>query len=589
MKIEFKHLKIHGFLSISDAELDLNDKGIVKVYGINNSPGSATSNGSGKSSIFEALYFALTGKTIRGTTDFINIYDKTGYADVSLSLSVDATEYLIRRTRNHPDVGSNLFIEKDGKDISGDKLKKTELILEQCLPKVNSNLLTSVVILGQGLPNKFTSLTPIKRKERLEELAETSEFIKKFRDDVSSLNKDTTLSLTDKQVQKAAIDSRIDHSNQLIAQKSKKLESYSNDNIDIDSLESTLEKKKKQLKELDDTRKNLQSTYNSLTDELSKMNNDYTFNYVNKLEKLNQDGTSLYNEKNKLINSKVCPTCGRPYDDSTIQTIDNNAKLLDDKMQKLLVERGKVSEEGTYLKGKIEDKSSECNLAKSKLDSLPSSISLIDETSNISNKISEYKLVTGSLKDDIIELQKTTTDDKKALKTFNKDIEQLEVKKNILNYLNKISNKEFRSYMLRGIVDYLDTRVRHYGSVLFGTNDLSITLDEKGRLFVQYNNRQYESLSGGERQKADIATQFSIRDMLMYGLGFSCNLIVLDESFDNLDDAGTSSLLNLITNMNDLNSIYVVSHHEELPIPFDTKIDVVKGIDNMSVIKLDED
>ena len=51
MRIVFKRLLIHNFLSYGDAEIDLRDKGYCLVSGINNCPkDNALSNGSGKSS-----------------------------------------------------------------------------------------------------------------------------------------------------------------------------------------------------------------------------------------------------------------------------------------------------------------------------------------------------------------------------------------------------------------------------------------------------------------------------------------------------------------------------------------------------------
>lgn len=585
MKIEFEHLKIHGFLSISDDELDLSDQGIVKVSGVNNSSGSSSSNGSGKSSIFEALYYALTGKTIRETTDIVNIYDETGYAEVTLTLSVDGHEYIIKRTKNHPDYGNNLFINKDGNDISGDKLKKTEEVLRQELPKVDSDLITSVIILGQGLPNRFTSLTPMKRKERLEDLAETSEFIQSFRQKVSQASKNNVLSLTNEKMNNSGISSRLDRNNELLVEKSKKLDKYEKSDINPELLSNELANKKAKLSTLDSERKAVQDSITELNEEYSSMNTKYYQMYVNQISQYKVDGSKLYTKKNDLLNSKVCPTCKRPYDESTIEAIDDNARELDDQMQTLLNNISKLTEDSILYKDKVNQKKTELDEAKVKLQNFPSTVELINEITKMSNKLSEYNLATTSLKDEIVDLQHKIQTDKEDLKGSNGNIKVLENKDSVLSYLNKISNKEFRSYMLKGIINYLNTRISYYGKILFGNSSLEMNLDDKGRLYIKYDSRQYESLSGGEKQRADIATQFSIRDMLLYGLGFSCNLVVLDESFDNLDDSGVTSLLNLITSMSDLNSIYIVSHHSELPIPFDTKINVLKGLDNISVLE----
>ena len=105
-------------------------------------------------------------------------------------------------------------------------------------------------------------------------------------------------------------------------------------------------------------------------------------------------------------------------------------------------------------------------------------------------------------------------------------------------------------------------------------------------LLISYNNKEYEALSGGERQKVDLIIQFAIRDMLCQHTSFSSNIIVLDEIFDNLDDIGCQKILDLITNkLYDISSIFIISHHgNELNIPYDDIIRIVKNNNGVTEI-----
>lgn len=97
MDIKFKQLKIENFMSIGDALIDLSDRGFTLIEGVNNNKcDNAKSNGSGKSSIFEALVWCLTGNTIRGNKDVAN-YNGDGTCKVILTLNVDGDEYVIER------------------------------------------------------------------------------------------------------------------------------------------------------------------------------------------------------------------------------------------------------------------------------------------------------------------------------------------------------------------------------------------------------------------------------------------------------------------------------------------------------------
>lgn len=56
MNIKFKNLKLYNFFSFEEAEIDLTTSGYILVSGINNNQDDmAKSNGSGKSSIWEAI------------------------------------------------------------------------------------------------------------------------------------------------------------------------------------------------------------------------------------------------------------------------------------------------------------------------------------------------------------------------------------------------------------------------------------------------------------------------------------------------------------------------------------------------------
>ena len=159
--IYFKHLSLTNFMSYEKASIDLNRQGNVLVGGINNNPDdSAKSNGCGKSSLFSALSWCLTGETVSGATDVSNIYSE-GKTEVELTFDLDGDTYKIVRTKNP----SNLFIYINGENKSGKGIRDTSKLL------LNSSLINSVIILGQGLPQRFTNNTPAGRKEVLEKLS----------------------------------------------------------------------------------------------------------------------------------------------------------------------------------------------------------------------------------------------------------------------------------------------------------------------------------------------------------------------------------------------------------------------------------
>nr|DAE18948.1 MAG TPA: STRUCTURAL MAINTENANCE OF CHROMOSOMES PROTEIN [Siphoviridae sp. ctiOl67] len=66
-------------------------------------------------------------------------------------------------------------------------------------------------------------------------------------------------------------------------------------------------------------------------------------------------------------------------------------------------------------------------------------------------------------------------------------------------------------------------------------------------------------------------------------LNFSSNILVLDEITDFMDNQGSNKLINTISNLiQDVSSVFFVTHHTELNLPYDKIITVVKDEAGMS-------
>ena len=152
MHIEFKNVVLHNFMSFGHSELNFDDSGFVRVSGINNNPlDNAVSNGSGKSSLWESIIWALTGDTSRGTKHVVNLFGEDG-CYVELDFTIDNKSYKIIRSKDHKVFKTNLQIFIDGQDCSGKGIRDSEKLLSQYLPDITASLISSVIILGQGLP-----------------------------------------------------------------------------------------------------------------------------------------------------------------------------------------------------------------------------------------------------------------------------------------------------------------------------------------------------------------------------------------------------------------------------------------------------
>ena len=622
MKVKFHKVIIDNFLSFGHAEVALENCGYTLVEGINHNPkDGAKSNGSGKSSIFNAICYALTGETINGLSNNLNNIVTKGDMSVELEFSVDDDFYDIKRTRDIKG-HANLKIFINGEDKSGKGVRESEEVLKQFLPDINSDLIGEVIIVGQGMPHKFSNNTPSGRKELLEKLSHSDFMLEDIKNRVDSRFAELSKKLNDLEIDKSKEEAVKSYTEANLVKKENELETF-NVEVDFDKNIATINTEIAQLNE-QLTSTELNQTF--LKNRLDEINNQL-IDLVDKKQKALAEETKTFNEHNlsvktlisekqnskkllleeitKLKNIKdVCPLCGQKLPHVHKQDtseLENKVKTLDDELLEL---NNKDSQQETAYKlnlGLIKDdfKGRENSLTQNKLDT--------------SFKLNEMDVkangLNTALKDKKIALAKVMADKDNFEANKAKCIKEIEELKNALTSINDrllyiinvkedvtkhqeivakmvtLVKRDFRGILLSSIIGYINQKCKSYAKDIFGTDELEFALDGNN-IAITYSNKPLEVLSGGEQQKVDLILQFAIRAMMQEYTGFSSNIIVLDEILDNLDSVGCDSVLNFITNrLSDIESIFIISHHaDSLNIGNDSTITVMKGPDGVSSI-----
>lgn len=105
--MDFKLLEINNFLTIGHAAVELDNRGLILVQGANDDDSSAGSNGAGKSSIVDALCWALYGVTARDVTGDAVINRKAKKeCSVVVTLLEGTNQFTVTRHRKHA-IGKN--------------------------------------------------------------------------------------------------------------------------------------------------------------------------------------------------------------------------------------------------------------------------------------------------------------------------------------------------------------------------------------------------------------------------------------------------------------------------------------------------
>lgn len=622
MKLKFTKLIIDNFLSFGHAEVDLNDRGYTLIEGINNNPkDSAKSNGAGKSTIFSALCYALTGETIQGLSSNLNNIFTNGNMSVQLDFFADDIFYSIIRSRDTKNK-ADLKIFVNNEDKSGKGVRESQEILNTLLPELTSDLIGEVIVIGQGMPHKFSNNTPSGRKDLLEKLSHSDFMLEDIKERIA--NRDNILKLNSQEIAikktKLTTEKEIIENN--IKLKVEELSKYNdkpdfslkkndlNNNISIKEkllleLGKSIDEKTKLFDKINDDLLTLTKEKNSCLENEANEFNNHNIDIKTKLAEAQTEKKALEKEINNLESVKdICPLCKQKLPHVHKQDTSKQReqlKTLIEEIEKLTEknnnqenayklnitdiknsfkekEDGLLKEKETYktqinkLNSDIQQNNCILNNLKVSLNEIIREEKLFDDTKEKLNNEIE------SLKNN---LTKINTD---LLYIINSEKEVL-THQEILAKINTLVKRDFRGILLSNIINYIDKKCKQYALDIFHNDELTFKLDGNN-LNITYCNKPLEALSGGEQQKVDLIIQFAIRAMMQEYTHFTSNIIVLDEILDNLDSVGCDSILNFITTkLSDIESIFIISHHADtLNIGNDSTITVVKNADGVSYI-----
>lgn len=648
MNIKFEELDIEGFRSIDRISLNLSDQGIVIVKGINNYEDLASSNGSGKSSIFEAIIYALFEETSSGDRDIENRILGQG-CSVVLKFSIDGVSYkIIRQSKKGK---GTVVLYRNDEDISARNKSDTNKLIISILG-INKAIFLDSIFLSQNAVTNLPSLSPTARKERLEILTNTDNAINNFK----TFLKEKQTMYESKHVDCQLEINKINGKEESLQQQKDKLQAQIND------IKIQIEERNK-LGNIEDLDKQIQEynvKINTINNQIPKIDNKITI-INNSIKELNveqginetlkhdkdleiQDQRNICNniqneitrvtnvighnkvdinrinkEIEEIKNSDTCPTCGRKYDNvneehiqKVIEEKNKEIKDLEDKnlenseyVQNKQTELDKEIEKGKKLREEFEklsevykDKNNEIEEQQTNLlNTNNKKTQLLNSIQNIQVQID----VINKQKDDILKIEipnsKQYEDMVQDIDTQLNNLNKLKEDKNnelyeLDNYINAIKHciqlvtKDFRTFLLKNSLSYLNKILKDYSSQLFSNeSDLIYISENDNKLDIMLGNATYESLSGGEKTRVNIALLLAQKSLANMIGNISCNIIILDEILGYCDALAENNVINLITKeLESLETIYMISH-KEIPIGYDAELIVEKNANGLTHLK----
>ena len=548
--ITFNKIRWKNFLSTGNQwiELNLNESENTIIIG---------SNGSGKSTVLDALTFSLFNKPFRkiNKPQLINsVNDKD--CVVEIEFNIKEKQYKIIRGLKP----TKFEIWVDGKMLDQDaSAVDQQKQLEQNILKLNFKSFTQIIILGSSTFVPFMQLPLAHRREVIEDLLDIKIFSSMnnlIKDKVRLLKEDIKVfdlkkeSLKDKiNMQEDFIEELENRGNAKINDNQKKIANLDAE-VDIymrenSSLEESIFKYIKEQEEV-----------TGAVDKLRELGN--------LKGKISQKVHTITTEHKFFTENTVCPTCTQDIDETfrlhRIEDVQNRAKELQSGYQEL--EKTIKAEE---------ERERQFNILSKEITKLTHEVSQNNtKISGCQRQIkdfeSEIQKLTNQLKNKNTEHEKLESFKESLQKTYDELASKNELIKNHDFVYSLLKDGGVKTKIIKQYLPFINKQVNRYLQMM--EFYINFELDEEFNESINspiHADFSYDSFSEGEKMRIDLALLFTWREVARFKNSINTNLLIMDEVFDSsLDGFGTDDFLRIINYVIGDANVFVISHKENL-------------------------
>ena len=548
--ITFETIRWKNFLSTGDqwTEIDFCESPSTLIVG---------SNGAGKSTMLDALCFALFNKPFRKINrgQLVNSINEKGLK-VEVCFSIGKDEYRVFRGAK-----PNLFeVYKNNKMVDQDAAAKdTQKYLEQSVLKLNYKSFTQVVILGSSTFVPFMQLGASVRREVIEDLLDIQIF-----SNMNSLLKDRVRSA---QTQSNDCGHVLRLTKEKVESQQKLLDSLKEVNHNRqEEKRKRYDKNAKSIEEVKSNHIKLQDEILVLQEEVGDV--ELQRKFVRKLRQGQADKKSelklIANNLKFFKSHDQCPTCTQSisttFKNNQVDSLTDSGKTLATEIEAFTQD---ITEAVSVIT-KIEETSAKLYEVRSDATAQEREVVRLEkENLEISKQILELQQSTPNIDQEKETLQgylaeyKTTEND---CAEVSQRLDEFQVVSSLLK------DSGIKSQIIKKYVPIFNQLINKYlSSMEFFVN---FTLDEEFNEVIKSRFRDefsYASFSEGEKQKIDLALLFTWREVARMKNSVATNLLILDEVFDSsLDSSGTGELLQILKSLGDGTNVFVISHKGDI-------------------------
>lgn len=617
--MKFLTLEVENFMALANAKVELDQRGLVLIQGVNAGDSSAASNGAGKSTLMNSLMWCIYGETSHGVKgDDVLSTDHEKNCRVKVTIEDEGKRYAIIRHRKHKEFKNRLIVRGEDGDMTKGKDSLTQEFVERLIGASKEVFMASIYASQEAMPD-LPGMSDKNLKTIVEEAAGVDRLTKAYAIARERANAAAARMETTKTKMDACLSLVESAQNELESAKTSS-EAWERDRserldvarADLVGAEVTLTEVEMELRSLPEQIRDTENAIGKEREKLaSKEEHDAklvkvrgaitdiraSIRITENIQKEAMQRARALKVKAEEVKTKVgepCPTCGKAYCVEDLSTVKES--FVEQARSEISQAQASATSVAKYQEHLEKALKIESALVASTPD-VSAIISRIErltkELGTLRHREKEVVAVEALVARARSEVDRITKETNPFLAVIKRHEESLAANKS--NYgvlkteLKNIQEQALlldkarqvyspagvRSHILTSVTPFLNAQTAEYLNTLSDGNIVAewstMESTKKGEWRDKFNisvrkigaSKTFQTLSGGEKRKVRIACSLALQDLVASRASKNIELFIGDEIDDALDTAGLERLMGILeAKARERGTVMIISHKE---------------------------